>query len=1051
MSTIKSQTDWQSLLSFYISCIEHEENYNYSLKEGSENFVLFPINELKIDTQNNFTELTVLDTSSLKSFFESAMTEESQMHVGVPLVYSKKESLFVPQYFSRVEIEVVGEHSVVPLRSNRLHDVEKILSEHFVKIRIHAASVMKDNTRFLSFKGFKDKQTANPKDASLRDVIASLARMNDSVKLSEDNCDCNFEVIPKVAIFVAEDAIYSKKLKEELRYYSSRRFSELMKTSPALDILLNGRTRDGTKCSTRDADTENAVQSVEEKYIYNIVKMDDSQRAAIQNAMHSTLSVVAGPPGTGKTQTIINMVANCVMNGMNMLVVSKNNHAVENIIDEFSKKQIDYKGFIRLGNRMQKERGISICKNTMHDLEKGVLHDSVLDGGQSNMRLTEETLAGMKNLSREINTLQCVFDDFLQTRRDMGVLDQEIKKNKSNLFGLFKMGGNFHEFEYLFDQASFDKNTYFSAVKSLKQLSDDCAKIKNRYENGIFWKLLKTVSMKVYDKRIVRDFQKRRAFFEERYQTAHGEIPALYRDFIATFAPPSDFSNVSYAISSLEAVYDAFWTISNIIQKSAQMEKLKQKAVEGKPTKEQLSQLEDKTAAYDRLERVKMGADLSALKNKWLSQVSKSFNTDKDAIFRYFATEERMRREKLPVEDFKAHLRNFPVLTKFFPVVACSNLSIKGSVPGDFQFELAVLDEASQSDIASVIPILMRSRRVCIIGDENQLRHVSKLTHGEEKSILRSVNGAKNASWMHGDFSFGQVSAFGRAKGALADDVMMLNNHYRCEHDIIQFCNENFYDGRLRILTHLGRKGTEEEMRTTTRRLYPKNIEKLEICGKTEYKIGSAFNLGEAETTVEEAVRIISACLEMKLYNCGNRIGIITPFRSQKELIESIIDGLTGGAVGGNPDKTLPVNKLGKVRYMHTHPKTHTFSDSGNPHIQNPYIQTSEGQAFLSKFTDARNSQDVLENMRRIRVGTIHTFQGVQKDIMLFSAVVSQNARQGTIGWFDEYRNLVNVAVSRARLQMILLCDENVIKQSGIMGELVSYIERIEAGGHAED
>lgn len=57
-----------------------------------------------------------------------------------------------------------------------------------------------------------------------------------------------------------------------------------------------------------------------------------SQRAAIGNALTYPISVIEGPPGTGKTQTILNLVATLVADpGRTVGVVSLNNAAVDNV------------------------------------------------------------------------------------------------------------------------------------------------------------------------------------------------------------------------------------------------------------------------------------------------------------------------------------------------------------------------------------------------------------------------------------------------------------------------------------------------------------------------------------------------------------------------------------------------------------------------------------------------------------------------------------------------------------------------------------------------
>ncbi len=63
-----------------------------------------------------------------------------------------------------------------------------------------------------------------------------------------------------------------------------------------------------------------------------------SQKKAIKNAMENTITVIEGPPGCGKTTTILSLIANLIYNGKHVIVVSKNNSAVDNIIEEFAKK-----------------------------------------------------------------------------------------------------------------------------------------------------------------------------------------------------------------------------------------------------------------------------------------------------------------------------------------------------------------------------------------------------------------------------------------------------------------------------------------------------------------------------------------------------------------------------------------------------------------------------------------------------------------------------------------------------------------------------------------
>ena len=82
-----------------------------------------------------------------------------------------------------------------------------------------------------------------------------------------------------------------------------------------------------------------------------------SQKQAVDYALDNNLSVIEGPPGTGKTQTILNIIANAVIRGESVAVVSSNNSATKNIIDKLKKYNVDFISAY-LGNTENKEEFI---------------------------------------------------------------------------------------------------------------------------------------------------------------------------------------------------------------------------------------------------------------------------------------------------------------------------------------------------------------------------------------------------------------------------------------------------------------------------------------------------------------------------------------------------------------------------------------------------------------------------------------------------------------------------------------------------------------------
>ena len=67
-----------------------------------------------------------------------------------------------------------------------------------------------------------------------------------------------------------------------------------------------------------------------------------SQKKAVENALSYQISIIEGPPGTGKTQTILNIIANAVVAGESVAVVSSNNSATSNVLEKLKKYGVDF-------------------------------------------------------------------------------------------------------------------------------------------------------------------------------------------------------------------------------------------------------------------------------------------------------------------------------------------------------------------------------------------------------------------------------------------------------------------------------------------------------------------------------------------------------------------------------------------------------------------------------------------------------------------------------------------------------------------------------------
>lgn len=64
----------------------------------------------------------------------------------------------------------------------------------------------------------------------------------------------------------------------------------------------------------------------------------------------------------------------------------------------------------------------------------------------------------------------------------------------------------------------------------------------------------------------------------------------------------------------------------------------------------------------------------------------------------------------------------------------------------------------------------------------------------------------------------------------------------------------------------------------------------------------------------------------------------------------------------------------------------------------------------------------------RVSCGTIHEFQGDEKDVIIFSTTISKNTWAGTYSWLKDNDELINVATSRAKHKLLMLANANSIE-----------------------
>ena len=142
---------------------------------------------------------------------------------------------------------------------------------------------------------------------------------------------------------------------------------------------------------------------------------NESQKTAVDNALKNSLTIIEGPPGTGKTQTILNIIANAVMRNESVAVVSNNNSATRNVEEKLRQYQVDFIAAY-LGSSENKAKFIESQK-------------PLPDMATWNISLEErkEVCQSLHNLYGTLSTMLAKRNELSQIQQELDALELEYK------------------------------------------------------------------------------------------------------------------------------------------------------------------------------------------------------------------------------------------------------------------------------------------------------------------------------------------------------------------------------------------------------------------------------------------------------------------------------------------------------------------------------------------------------------------------------------------------------------------------------------------------
>ena len=150
--------------------------------------------------------------------------------------------------------------------------------------------------------------------------------------------------------------------------------------------------------------------------------------------------------------------------------------------------------------------------------------------------------------------------------------------------------------------------------------------------------------------------------------------------------------------------------------------------------------------------------------------------------------------KQLRIRSFNEWLaidENMKRFTKVFPIIFTTNISAQRLGSPNFMFDLVIMDEAGQCNVAqSLIPIT-KANSLLLVGDPEQLRPITVI----EDSINMMLR-EKHSIPQDYDYKRNSILDVMRNHDSISQYVL-LKYHYRCSKSIINFSNKKYYDSKL--------------------------------------------------------------------------------------------------------------------------------------------------------------------------------------------------------------------------------------------------------------
>ncbi|GJQ60993.1 MAG: hypothetical protein SCALA702_00460 [Melioribacteraceae bacterium] len=571
-----------------------------------------------------------------------------------------------------------------------------------------------------------------------------------------------------------------------------------------------------------------APTSIISETLLEPLSLNEEQREAILKGLSSSLTVVTGPPGTGKSQVVASLLINSVFKGQKVLFASKNHKAVD-VVYERVNGLTTRPVMLRIGNTEFQAALSSYLTNLLSS------KTTYTDNQQF-----DELKARHDKLSKKIFDIRKRQEDLIACRNKVDQLEQSVEKIRDQI--------GQESFENLKALESYQITDVRNFLEEFELKIIKADKRKQPFIVKLFWS--------AFNKARYEETQKAYSEFQSRFQIFRLKFPDLQMED----------SNTSAFYNAVQNGYKWLLIFEKVIEYFEELNRLKRM--------ESLYQLSLK----DSFLTDEISDNSLELWQSWLQLIPETLSgRDRKTIGDYVTLLNLIVKadtvnQKPDRGIWSKYYKLLPEITHILSCWAVTSLSVRSRIPFSAGFfDLVVIDEASQCDIASALPLLFRAKRAVIIGDDKQLTHISAVNESQDIQLLEKYE--LDDEFM--GWSYAGTSLFRLATSLCnSDDIVVLRDHHRSHAHIINYSNKYFYQSNLRIATKY------ENLRLLNKEQI---VRWINISGKVRKpSTGGSLNELEAQGVVQELRRIVNT-------GYSGTIGVVSPFRAQANRIRDLV------------------------------------------------------------------------------------------------------------------------------------------------------------------